>query len=436
MALRPKYATMSVREISDLYVDGLLNLSPPFQRDSVWTKRDRAMLIESVLLGIPLPAIFLYSLGDEMQVIDGKQRLETIIRFLGVGEYEDEPLEVRVATAKDDHRRSIAFEHLGNQQKRQFLSTRLPVVTVDPDGGIGEVIDLFVRLNSTGKRLTGMERRRAEYFESETLNRAHALAQDLRERFVELGVLTATGISRLAHVELTLELLLSIAQGQPLNKKTSIDQIISGHKIPNADLHSAANRLKRAVADAEDIWIAGTTRSRSLESSRFSHASDFFSLIYFLADRRTNGSVLLKPNAAIAHDLLAGFDVMTLEVANAQRAYLRMPHGSERAVRYLQTVKEGTDSYTHRVARHRILGEILDDTVLTPLDPKRRFSSDQRRLLWLKSNRECERCGCELKLGDAQLDHVVPYILGGKTVRTNARVLCQPCNTSRGAGRW
>ena len=79
--------TRTVTDIVNLYEDGLLNLEPGFQRQSVWSERDRAKLIESILRNYPLPAIFLYRREDEgriiYDVIDGKQRIESILMFMG-----------------------------------------------------------------------------------------------------------------------------------------------------------------------------------------------------------------------------------------------------------------------------------------------------------------------------------------------------------------
>jgi len=76
-----------VLEYFDAYDKGVLNLSPTFQRKSVWRDRDRHLLIESLLRGFPIPAIFLYQRNEAgrlcYDVIDGKQRLETILRFMG-----------------------------------------------------------------------------------------------------------------------------------------------------------------------------------------------------------------------------------------------------------------------------------------------------------------------------------------------------------------
>lgn len=64
-------------------VDGGLNLSPSYQRGDVWSGTDRSALIESILRGVPLPSIILLKKGGSREVVDGKQRLTTILRFIG-----------------------------------------------------------------------------------------------------------------------------------------------------------------------------------------------------------------------------------------------------------------------------------------------------------------------------------------------------------------
>src|SRR5262249_38654584 len=78
----------SDQDILNLYKCGHLNLSPRFQRDSVWKERDRAKLIDSIIRNYPLPAIFLYRREEHgeiiLDVVDGKQRLESILLFTGL----------------------------------------------------------------------------------------------------------------------------------------------------------------------------------------------------------------------------------------------------------------------------------------------------------------------------------------------------------------
>ena len=74
-----KTTTKSILDLRNLYDHKNLNLEPGFQRQSVWTERDRANLLDSILRNYPLPAIFLYKREEEghlvFDVIDGKQRL-------------------------------------------------------------------------------------------------------------------------------------------------------------------------------------------------------------------------------------------------------------------------------------------------------------------------------------------------------------------------
>ena len=80
--------TWAIQEFVQRARDGVLNLSPSYQRADVWRTPDSQLLIESVLRGIPLPSVILLAfdvdgLGDQYEVVDGKQRLTSILRFIG-----------------------------------------------------------------------------------------------------------------------------------------------------------------------------------------------------------------------------------------------------------------------------------------------------------------------------------------------------------------
>ncbi len=74
----------SLLHLKRLYEDrGELVIDPEFQRNDVWSARQRSELIESVLMGIPLPVIYLFESRDgKKQVVDGRQRITAIIDFL------------------------------------------------------------------------------------------------------------------------------------------------------------------------------------------------------------------------------------------------------------------------------------------------------------------------------------------------------------------
>ncbi|MFC6689514.1 DUF262 domain-containing protein [Jhaorihella thermophila] len=81
---------MSIGEWINLYQDGDLDIHPEFQRFYRWTDQQKSNLIESILLGIPLPPIFVSQRKDGVwDVIDGLQRLSTIFQFVGILRDED-----------------------------------------------------------------------------------------------------------------------------------------------------------------------------------------------------------------------------------------------------------------------------------------------------------------------------------------------------------
>ncbi len=86
-SLRLSQISRPVEFLSYLSLEGNLLLAPPYQRGDVWCEERRRNLIRSFLRGIPIPSLiindrFRAGWGEEMAVIDGRQRIVTILRFL------------------------------------------------------------------------------------------------------------------------------------------------------------------------------------------------------------------------------------------------------------------------------------------------------------------------------------------------------------------
>ena len=76
---------MSFGEIMNIYQDGDILISPEFQRLFRWTDYQKTRFIESVLLGIPIPPIFVAEDEEgKWELVDGLQRLSTILSFFGI----------------------------------------------------------------------------------------------------------------------------------------------------------------------------------------------------------------------------------------------------------------------------------------------------------------------------------------------------------------
>ena len=81
---------ISIGEIKSMYENGEIVINPDFQRLFRWTDHQKTKLIESILLGIPIPPIFVYQREDGLwEVVDGLQRLSTILQFFGVLKKDD-----------------------------------------------------------------------------------------------------------------------------------------------------------------------------------------------------------------------------------------------------------------------------------------------------------------------------------------------------------
>ncbi|MGH7839863.1 MAG: DUF262 domain-containing protein, partial [Candidatus Binataceae bacterium] len=98
--LQPIFSEKPIHEFFSLFQTRRLNLDPGFQRKSVWTGSDRVRLIESIVTGYPLPSVFLYKRDQKgrviYDVIDGKQRLETIFMFAKLGRFRKDSFDAKL----------------------------------------------------------------------------------------------------------------------------------------------------------------------------------------------------------------------------------------------------------------------------------------------------------------------------------------------------
>ncbi len=163
--------SMSIGELLNLYKDQELDIHPEFQRIFRWSVQQKSRLIESLLLGIPLPSIYV-STNDEgiWEVIDGVQRLSTIFEFMGElkgpGSEDSEEIQSKPAIALEKTKHlpeleGVTFSDLDQTLKLEFKRTRLDVKILSREvQGTGKgKFDLFERLNTYGQPLSPQELR-------------------------------------------------------------------------------------------------------------------------------------------------------------------------------------------------------------------------------------------------------------------------------------
>jgi hypothetical protein len=134
-----------------------------FQRGFVWTRPQMDKFIESLLLGYPIPGIFLVRQADRRYlVLDGQQRLRTLQHFYS-GEFGEQEFSLSNVT---EQLKGLTYETLSEDQRRLLDNTYFQATVVDTDGSaesLDVVYQIFERLNSGGTQLTPHEIRVALY---------------------------------------------------------------------------------------------------------------------------------------------------------------------------------------------------------------------------------------------------------------------------------
>jgi hypothetical protein len=162
---------MSIGELTNLYRDKELRIRPEFQRLFRWTETQKSRLIESLLLGIPLPSIFVAQTeGGTWELVDGLQRVSTILELQG--ELLDKsgsklpPLVLRQtkylpALEGRVWQSDEPLQCLSEAQRLDVKRSKIDIKIIKRGSSPETKFDLFQRLNSYGSTLTSQETRSA-----------------------------------------------------------------------------------------------------------------------------------------------------------------------------------------------------------------------------------------------------------------------------------
>lgn len=169
--VRVEKVQFSVLHLKRLYEDRKeLILNPDFQRKDVWKGKQRSELIESILMGIPIPIMYLFETADgRKQVVDGRQRITTIIDYLN-NEFSLRDLKIL------HDLNGSRFRNLDKKLQGIFEDYQLHVYVIQPPTPERVKYDIFDRVNRGGTRLNNQEMRNALYG-----GKATKLLKDLSE---------------------------------------------------------------------------------------------------------------------------------------------------------------------------------------------------------------------------------------------------------------
>lgn len=157
---------VSIRELLLLYKDEELDIHPEFQRFLRWTLEQKTTFIESILLGIPIPSLFVFQRDDGVfDVVDGLQRISTILQFMGELKNEEgkllPPLELDSAQYLPSLKGKVwditSENSIGADVQKFFRQEKLDIKFLLRDSDEQSKYELFQRVNTGGTPLSDQE---------------------------------------------------------------------------------------------------------------------------------------------------------------------------------------------------------------------------------------------------------------------------------------
>lgn len=411
-----KPVARTIDEMLLLRERGRLNLSPGFQRNSVWKEKAREKLIDSIVQGYPLPAIFWYQRKDEktgdciFDVIDGKQRLESIILFC------KNKFPVKIGGKKIFYRNFVS-------QKKQHVIKNYELNIILVEGNFDEIIDLFVRINSTGTPLSAPECNNAKYYQSEFLKAAYRLSKFFKELFLKNEVFSGNDITRMKDIGFLCDFMYAVYTKNVCDKKSARNNAF-GDLTDNRSISKVEKESKAAIKKVFQMFP-------DLRTTRFKQISDFYCLCVLIHQYQAIKKLALddKKKNLIAFEFLTKLSVGVASLKEKKQKY---EPNNNIYNEYSATVQHSTDSLSQRSKRLNILDSFLCG-IFEKKAERRIFSPAQRMILWHTSEDKCcVSCGRKLTWENFTIDHIKPYSKGGKTCVQNGALMCQSCNSKKG----
>jgi hypothetical protein len=281
--------TKTVYKISDFLSwqrAASLSLSPSFQRRSVWPTAAKSFLIDTVVRGLPMPIIILReqtnldTLEPLREVVDGQQRLRTVISFIEPDLIKDFEPKRDAFVVTRTHNKDISgktFRQLSPDIRKRILAYEFSVHVLPSDTEDRQVLQIFARMNATGVKLNDQELRNAEYYGAfKTL--AYDLAYEQLSRWREWGIFSEMEIARMMEVEETSDLMLLMLEGIHAKNQPALNKVYRDGEEDFPQGPEVARRF-RIVMDKID-----ETFGRHIRSSAFSRKTLFHTLFTFYYD--------------------------------------------------------------------------------------------------------------------------------------------------------
>ena len=248
---------------------GELEMSPPFQRNPVWTDRQKSFLIDSILNGYPIPEIYIQEKisadgKTKYVIVDGQQRIRAVLGFIA-GDYE-------ISEDESTKWATFSFEDLSEEDRINFFSYKFVVRSL-PDISDEEIRSIFQRINKNNVALNQQELRQSTY--SGKFIQAMNLVSN-KEYWKDLGLFSAEKVRRMLDVEYISELAIAVLNGHQ-NKKDKLDYYYALYETDFIEEESIEFTFDKICNELVQVLP-------EIKKTRWSHLIDFYSLFTVLAE--------------------------------------------------------------------------------------------------------------------------------------------------------
>ena len=396
------------------YDDGDLIVDPEWQRNYVWNNRQASKLIESFLLNIPVPVVYLAkTANDSYEVIDGLQRLTSVFKYLD-NSFKLTGLDLLTDLNGSD------FKSLEKGLQRKLRNSTLRSFELSSGTNSDIHFIVFERLNTGGTKLNDMEIRNCLF-----RGRLNSLIKELSVNSNFLSSVNQPSLSK------------------RMNDRALVLRFLSFYERTHKKCRQG---LKKFLNEFFETYRNPSDEKLDEYRSVFDHCmraavSVFGDKAYRLKvasskSSKTVGEWSSRPNAAIFQVVATSFsdyDIGSI-TRNADRIYEEYVDMITTDETWVDNVRRATGETSRLTYVFETWQRRLEEVMSTAEenDTQRTFSRNLKKELF-NQDRTCSICKQEIKLlDDAVLDHEIHYWRGGQTVPENARLAHRYCNLSRG----
>lgn len=339
-----KFSNISLKNIAwfnEINNNGQLDMSPSYQRNAVWTNRQKSYLIDSILNGYPIPEIYIQEEIDDTGhamfiIVDGQQRLRAVLEFL------DNKFRLNEEDSPEFH--GAMFSDLSSDQKRTFFKYNFIVRTI-PEMPEEDIRGIFKRLNLNVVSLNQQELRKAAYSGGFI-----KLVSELSEKsfWSDMRLFSANDVKRMLDEQYISELSLLAVEGIT-NKKDRLEKFYEETEtnFPQKDF------LENTFQYIMDILGPMTD---TLSKTRWKNKTDFYTLFFGFCKIRDSIELIERNSETVACSLkeFSGNVSECLKVSEGDDTnfpeYIR---------KYAKGVRAATD-YNARILRQEGLDEYIN----------------------------------------------------------------------------